>query len=103
DDRARAAVQRAREEALAQLRTSLVAKELLIRILRHAVRDPLTAAVSGVELALRLPSERSQASLASAAASARRMARMIDDLLDQTRSHSGHRIPIERKRVDLAA
>ena len=78
-------------------------REHFVGIVSHDLRNPLTAIVTSAQLLLRygeLP-ERQARVVARIAASADRMARMIDDLLDFARSRLGGEFPIHRRRIDL--
>jgi len=79
-------------------------REQFVGIVGHDLRSPLSAIVTAAQLLLRhgsLPERHSRA-VARILASGDRMARMIDDLLDFTRSRLGGGFPIARRRVDLA-
>jgi PAS domain S-box-containing protein len=78
-------------------------REHFVGIVSHDLRNPLTAIVTSAQLLLRygeLP-ERQARVVARIAASADRMARMIDDLLDFARSRLGGEFPIHPRRIDL--
>ena len=78
-------------------------REQFVGIVGHDLRNPLSAIVSAAQLLLQhggLPERHSRA-VARILASGDRMARMIDDLLDFTRSRLGGGFPISRRRVDL--
>lgn len=102
DDRARDQAAREREAMLAELRQHLHHVEVLNGILGHDLRNPLAAVLSGAEVALRSEGDVDRASLEIVVASAKRMARMIDQLLELTRLRAGGVIPIHRAPVDLA-
>jgi len=78
-------------------------REQFVGIVGHDLRNPLTAIVTSAQLLVRYGemSERQARVLNRISASADRMARMIDDLLDFARSRLGGGFPIQRKRVDL--
>jgi PAS domain S-box-containing protein len=78
-------------------------REHFVGIVSHDLRNPLTAILTSAQLLLRygeLP-ERQARVVARISSSADRMARMIDDLLDFTRTRLGGEFPIHRRRVDL--
>ena len=103
DDRARDQAAREREAMLAELRATLHHNEVLNAILGHDLRNPLAAVLSGAEVALRRDGAADRATLEVVVASAKRMARMIDQLLDLSRIRSGGVVPIVRAPVDLDA
>jgi PAS domain S-box-containing protein len=91
---------RSQEEALRTARF----REQFVGIVGHDLRNPLSAIVTAAQLLLRhgsLPERHSRA-VSRILTSGDRMTRMIDDLLDFTRSRLGGGFPIERRRVDLA-
>ena len=93
-------VRKHREEEIAR---TVRFREHLLGIVSHDLRNPLTAIVTSAQLLLRygeLP-ERQGRVVARMAASADRMARMIDDLLDFARTRLGGELPIHPRRVDL--
>jgi PAS domain S-box-containing protein len=91
---------RSQEEALRTARF----REQFVGIVGHDLRNPLSAIVTAAQLLIRhgsLPERHSRA-VSRILSSGDRMARMIDDLLDFTRSRLGGGFPIARRRVDLA-
>lgn len=79
-------------------------RELFIGVLAHDLSNPLTAILSTADLILRrgaLPDIEYKAT-ARIASSAARAVRMIDQLLDFTRSRLGGGLPIHRRAVELA-
>jgi PAS domain S-box-containing protein len=91
---------RSQEEAVRTARF----REQFVGIVGHDLRNPLSAIVTAAQLLLRhgsLPERHSRA-ISRILSSGDRMARMIDDLLDFTRSRLGGGFPIERRRVDLS-
>jgi len=78
-------------------------REHFVGIVGHDLRNPLTAILSAAQLLLRHGglSERHARTVARIAASSERMARMIGDLLDFTRSRLGGGFPIQTRRMDL--
>jgi PAS domain S-box-containing protein len=78
-------------------------REHFVGIVGHDLRNPLTAIVTAAQLLLRHGglSERQARTVSRIAASSERMARMIGDLLDFTRSRLGGGFPIQTRRMDL--
>ncbi|MFL5436300.1 MAG: PAS domain S-box protein [Myxococcales bacterium] len=78
-------------------------REQFVGIVGHDLRNPLSAIVTAAQLLLQHGglSERHSRAVARILASGDRMTRMIDDLLDFTRSRLGGGFPISRRRVDL--
>lgn len=77
--------------------------ETFVGILGHDLRNPLSAITTAASLlARRADSERVARPAARILSSGRRMARMIDQLLDFTRIRLGKGIPLERREIDLA-
>lgn len=101
DDRARDEAAREREAMLTELRQTLHHNEVLLGVLGHDLRNPLAAVITGAEVAMRREAARDRATLAVVVQSAKRMSRMIDQLLDITRIRTGGALPIARARVDL--
>src|SRR6185503_833515 len=79
-------------------------RELLIGMLGHDLRNPLGAILMAAQLLRRvnLP-EPSGELVVRIRASAERMLRMIEHVLDLTRARLGGGIPIHRQRFDLVA
>ncbi|HET9452336.1 MAG TPA: PAS domain-containing sensor histidine kinase, partial [Aggregicoccus sp.] len=93
-----------RKRAEEQLREAAEFRERFLGIVSHDLRTPLQASMLAASLLLRaddLP-ERHQKLARRIASSTERMARMISELLDFTRSRLGGGIPVERRRVNLA-
>jgi signal transduction histidine kinase len=98
---------RAREEELRRQNEELTRtvrfSEMFVGILGHDLRNPLSAITTAASLlARRAESEKVAAPTGRILNSARRMARMIDQLLDFTRIRLGNGLPLERRRTDLA-
>jgi signal transduction histidine kinase len=96
----------ARREVLeAKLRESVAFQEQFVGILGHDLRNPLQAVSMGADLLLRyggLPHDHS-VTVGRIVASAARMHRMVDQLLDLTRARLAGGIPVEPKAgTDLA-
>jgi len=99
-----ARVQAERERLVAQLQETVRYTELFQGVLGHDLRNPLHAMMMGTALLqLRARDERTRATLARIDSSGRRMARMIDQLLDVARCRNGGGIPVMRKPTDLGA
>lgn len=103
-DRARARAEAERERLIAELRDTVRFSELLAAILAHDLRNPLATIVVGTQIlqASQLD-ERARAALEHMSASETRMSRMIDQLLDLTRSRSGGGLAVTRAIFDLGA
>jgi PAS domain S-box-containing protein len=78
-------------------------REHFVGIVGHDLRNPLTAILTAAQLLLRHGGllERQARTVSRIAASSERMARMIGDLLDFTRSRLGGGFPIQTRRMDL--
>jgi PAS domain S-box-containing protein len=77
--------------------------ETFVGILGHDLRNPLSAITTAASLlARRADSERVAKPAGRILNSGRRMARMIDQLLDFTRMRLGRGLPLERCELDLA-
>ena len=78
--------------------------QLFIGVLGHDLRNPLNAIVTGASYLTRIAtSERQSRTIARITSSGRRIASMIDQLLDITRFGIGGGIELDRRPVDLAA
>jgi signal transduction histidine kinase len=77
--------------------------EMFVGILSHDLRNPLSAILGGAQLlGADARDEKSARVLRLVTSSGERMGRMIDQLLDFTRTRLGEGIPLERDTVDLA-
>ncbi|MBK6529599.1 MAG: sensor histidine kinase [Deltaproteobacteria bacterium] len=78
-------------------------RDQTLGILGHDLRNPLAAIVTGATLLINAEGldDRSVRIAARMLSSANRMGRMIDDLLDLTRTRFGDAIPIVRAPIDL--
>jgi len=91
-----------RSSLVEELRETVRFSELFSGVLAHDLRNPLNALVMGTDLLLnRAPDDRSKSTLERMRGSGRRMARLIDQLLDVTRSRSGNGIAIHRAPMSL--
>jgi PAS domain S-box-containing protein len=89
--------------ALVESRNMVRFTELFVGMLGHDLRNPLSAIISGIDVLLqRVTDERLARPLERMRSSGQRMARMIDQILDFTRSRMGGGIPIRPARCDLA-
>lgn len=100
------AAERAHREALAALAREAVVRERFIGILGHDLRSPLAAILTSAQV--HRPAAADAASpvgrlVGVVERSGRRMARMIDDLLDLARSRTEEGMPIVRADTDLTA
>jgi len=95
---------RERVETLnAELQQIVRYNEMFTAILGHDLRNPLAAITTAAQLALnRKQPEKVSKPLTRILASSRRMARMIDQLLDFTRLRSGGGVPIEPSAMDIS-
>jgi signal transduction histidine kinase len=96
---------RAQEESarlLQELRETVRFSELFAGVLAHDLRNPLNSISMGTELLIQSElGERGRSTLQRMRVSAERMARMIGQLLDLTRSRSGDGIAVVCQRFDL--
>jgi PAS domain S-box-containing protein len=78
-------------------------RDLFVGMLGHDLRNPLSAVLTGTSLALRRAqlSEADSRTLHRVHAAGQRMARMIEQLLDFTRTRHGGGIPVLRKPIDM--
>lgn len=100
------AAERAHREALAALAREAVVRERFIGILGHDLRSPLGAILASAQLQRRAMTDESSPEARLVVVmerSARRMQRMIDDLLDLARSRTDEGMPIVRADTDLTA
>jgi signal transduction histidine kinase len=91
-----------REQLIAKLNRTLLLSETFVAVLGHDLRNPLGAVVAGATLALRRIDAKARGHLERVLRSARRMARMVDQLLDVSRVRLGRGIPLVRAEIDLA-
>lgn len=98
------AVDQALAESISRFHTSVTqSQDLLVAVLGHDLRTPLhtvTVVTECLADSQQLDAESTQL-LGRAIRSAKRMARMLDDLLDFTRSRTGGGIPVTPDRTDL--
>jgi two-component system sensor histidine kinase/response regulator len=81
---------------------SLRLNEMLTAVLGHDLRNPLNVISTGAEVLERTASDPAvRRTAATMLASARRMTRLIDDLLDLARARLAGGIPLERQELDL--
>jgi PAS domain S-box-containing protein len=93
----------AEQRGYRQLEHELRLGETFTGVLGHDLRGPLTAiSASAALLQEGVPLEKSQAVGARISASATRMARMVEQLLDLTRIRAGGGMPIRRLPMELA-
>jgi len=92
----------ARDRLVRELRDTLQHNEVLIGILGHDLRNPLSAVISGTQVALsRETDEDKRLTLERVESSGWRMSRMINQLLDLTRVRVGAGLPMTRSSIDL--
>jgi PAS domain S-box-containing protein len=90
-------------DAIDELRQTVHFNEMFTGILGHDLRNPLNAIMTAAHLViLRDDSERITKPVKRIMNSGRRMARMIDQLLDFTRLRVGEGIPLRRETCDVA-
>jgi signal transduction histidine kinase len=97
---------RERERLAAELEAQLGLQQQLMAIVGHDLRNPLTSMKTGAALLARSDqlSDASRADAGRILSNARRMERLIGDLLDYTRLHAGVTLPtapVETHLVDL--
>ena len=93
----------ARRRADAEAREREAFRERFIGILGHDLRTPLQGILLSAQLLeSRLSSQEDQRALGRVVSSAKRMSRMIDEVLDLTRGRLGGGIPVEPRPMDLA-
>jgi len=95
--------QNRRAAELREARETAQAREQLMGILGHDLRNPLNVVKIGTSVLLHgsIPAAKQQGILGQISRSADRMERMIGDLLDFTRSRLGEGIPVAPQSVDL--
>jgi signal transduction histidine kinase len=78
-------------------------RDIFLGILGHDLRTPLGAILLASEVLLRTNDLSSRATKLSSRifSSVKRASRIVEDLLDFTRSHLGHGIPVTRTQTDL--
>jgi PAS domain S-box-containing protein len=92
-----------RKRAEAESREREAFRERFIGILGHDLRSPLQGILgSAGQLKHRLVSEEDRRSAGRISSSAKRMSRMIDELLDLTRGRMGGGIPVHPRPTDAA-
>jgi signal transduction histidine kinase len=100
-DRKRSEEEHAR--VIEELSRAVHISEMFVGILSHDLRNPLSAILGGAQLlGADARDEKSTRVLRLVTSSGERMGRMIDQLLDFTRTRLGEGIPLEREAVDLA-
>jgi len=93
-----------RFRAVEELRETVRFNEVFTGVLGHDLRNPLGAIMTAAELALRREeSDRLVKPLSRILTSGRRMARMIDQLLDFTRVRVGAGIPLVPRPLELSS
>jgi PAS domain S-box-containing protein len=92
----------ARDRLVNELRETLQHNELLIGVLGHDLRSPMSAVMMGTQLVLSQESDlQKRRVLERVAVSSARMSRMIAQLLDLTRARIGGGMPLTRRPIDL--
>ncbi|WP_242333850.1 sensor histidine kinase KdpD [Anaeromyxobacter sp. SG66] len=91
-----------RERLIDELNRAVRLSETFVAVLGHDLRNPLGAVVAGATLALRRSEDaKVRGHLERVLRSARRMARMVEQLLDVSRVRLGRGIPLTRAEIDL--
>lgn len=91
-----------RERLIEELARAVRLSELFVAVLGHDLRNPLSAVLAGSALALRrTEDEQTRVQLERVLRSARRMSRMVDQLLDVTRLRLGRGLALSRVPMDL--
>ncbi len=82
-----------------------LARKLFLGVFGHDLRTPLGAVMMSAEVILRDPALSPQSTVAAVRMknAAQRMSRMIEDLIDFTRTRLGTRLPTRPERTDLFA
>ncbi|MFY0527954.1 PAS domain-containing sensor histidine kinase [Archangium gephyra] len=104
DETERLALEHQRDESLERLRSTAEFRERFLGIVGHDLRNPLNAITLSARVLLvseALP-ERELKAVRRIASSADRMARMISELLDFTRSRLGGGMPVDPCLADLS-
>ena len=87
---------------LEELTATLRLNELFTAVLGHDLRNPLSAILNSANLLERISKEDIvKQSVARMLTSGRRMSRMIDDMLDLTRSRLGGGIPLRLQQIEI--
>jgi len=91
-------------QELSERTETLRLNEMFTAVLGHDLRNPLNAVLTAAQLLeRRSQDEATQRTAARMVASARRMSRLIEDMLDLARARLAGGIPLKRDRTDLAA
>jgi signal transduction histidine kinase len=75
-------------------------REMFLAILGHDLRNPLAAVMGAAEAQMNVP-ERAGELAQQIQTSAKRMAHMVEDLVELTRLSQGKDMPVERSRCDM--
>lgn len=91
------------ESVASYTRAAQASRDIFLGILGHDLRTPLGAILLASDVLLRAEDLEERATKLSARiySSVRRANRIVEDLLDFTRVHLGHGIPIQAEQVDL--
>jgi signal transduction histidine kinase len=97
----RARAQADRQRSIDELRETLRFSELFAGILAHDLRNPLNTIVMGTQVLMNDATPRALSVLSRMQNSGGRMARMIEQLLDLTRSRDGNGLALVRESLHL--
>ncbi len=96
--------QQEREDLIEKLSQTVRLNELFVGVVGHDLRNPLSAVVNTAQLALRRDEgSRLSKALTRIISASERMTRMIEQLLDFTRTRIGGGIPLDPKDTELGA
>jgi signal transduction histidine kinase len=99
---AREAEQEGRE-TIERLRETLRASDTFAAVLAHDLRNPLSGILTAAALARASAPVELQRALGVIQSSAQRMSRLVEHLLDASRTRAGVELPLARSAVDLCA
>jgi PAS domain S-box-containing protein len=91
----------AQRRSVEQLVDTVRMNELFTGVLAHDLRSPIAAVTTAAELLMMKSGDHEKRVLARVLGSARRMARMIEHLLDFTRIRVGSGLPLDSKPCDM--
>src|SRR5438067_4898867 len=87
-----------------ELRAALVFRDRMLGVLSHDVRNPLSVILTSTGMLLRRTrDDQEQVVLERVAGNARRIERLVRDLVDYTRTRQGGSLPVSPRETDLLA